>query len=240
MMRNLSKFGSSPTILSISIICAIYFIQYYFSPIILNIRPYSSEWISLFTISRENISVSSVILSWFSHGGVPHILNNIFSLLIVGYVFEKTYSSKKFWISVIVCGILSSAGMIFTYVYFEMNSTMLGTSGIILGLGGVLVSTIPYQRSIPIRYSYVNVLFVTGWISCIVIVLISVFITVSIHPSYMNLGHMAHVSGLISGIILGQIYSKKYSINPNTINQYIDNMYTNIEKYVERYFEKIY
>jgi membrane associated rhomboid family serine protease len=56
----------------------------------------------------------------FMHGGIPHILFNMFALWMFGYSLENLWGAKKFIVFYLICGI--GAGVtqeVFQYLYFQ-------------------------------------------------------------------------------------------------------------------------
>lgn len=121
----------------------------------------------------------------FLHGGIMHILFNMYSLYIVGTVVEKIYGWKKY-ISIYILSALTSS--ILSYMLAPMTISV-GASGAIFGiLGAFLYFTIKERKHLQ-RGTLGNI------IAVIVLNLYIGFTSTSID----NLGH---IGGFLGGFIL--------------------------------------
>ena len=83
-----------------------------------------------------------LVTSIFIHSGVIHLLSNIFSLLLVGYLLEKIIKPYFFIISYLFFGIMANLSSIF----WSDLSVSVGASGAIFGLFGLLISISIFQK----------------------------------------------------------------------------------------------
>eukprot|EP00831_Metopus_contortus_P006453 TRINITY_DN12471_c0_g1_i1.p1 TRINITY_DN12471_c0_g1~~TRINITY_DN12471_c0_g1_i1.p1 ORF type:complete len:352 (-),score=19.27 TRINITY_DN12471_c0_g1_i1:214-1269(-) len=124
----------------------------------------------------------------FLHGGIIHILFNMYSLYIVGPQINRVYGMYKYiFIYIITCFTSSIA----SYT-FSPNTLSIGASGAIFGLLGALISFgIIERRKMDKR-------FLSGLLQVLALNLFIGFTNRSID----NYGH---IGGLIGGIIIGFI-----------------------------------
>lgn len=141
----------------------------------------------------------------FLHGGVAHLLMNMYGLFILGPYVEKLYGSARFVVFWVVSGI---AGVVASYlsVQPEMTGTLLGSflfktrdaisvgaSGALFGLIGVLfVFGIKFRHELPEGFKRA---FGTGMLPTI---LLNILIGFAI-PIIDN---AAHLGGLVAGAVL--------------------------------------
>jgi membrane associated rhomboid family serine protease len=141
----------------------------------------------------------------FLHGGVAHLLMNMYGLFILGPYVEKLYGSAKFVVFWVVAGV---AGVVASYlsVQPEMTGTLLGrflfksgdgisvgASGALFGLIGVLfVFGIKFRHELPDGFKRA---FGTGMLPTI---LLNIFIGFAV-PVIDN---AAHLGGLVAGAAL--------------------------------------
>ena len=125
-----------------------------------------------------------LITSAFLHGGLSHIIFNMYSLKIIGEEVEYFYGKIKY-ISIYLISALG--GSIFSYI-FNSDSISVGASGAIFGLLGAMI-TFGIRHKDKIGKNYIINLFK--------VVLINIFIGVTIS----NIDNSAHIGGLIFGII---------------------------------------
>lgn len=149
----------------------------------------------------------------FLHGGVPHLLMNMYGLWILGPYVERLYGSAKFVVFWIVAGIagmvasylsvqpsLHSGGILGQFLFKSQDGTTVGASGALFGLIGVLfVFGIKYRRELPDGFKQA---FGTGMLPTI---LLNVFIGFII-PVIDN---AAHLGGLFAGAVLASVVDYK-------------------------------
>ncbi len=150
----------------------------------------------------------------FLHGGVPHLLMNMYGLWILGPYVERLYGSAKFVVFWIVAGIAgvaasylsvqpdlySSGGIVTRFLFNSQDAVSVGASGALFGLIGVLfVFGIKYRRELPDGFKQA---FGTGMLPTI---LLNVFIGFII-PVIDN---AAHLGGLFAGAVLATVVDYK-------------------------------
>jgi len=149
----------------------------------------------------------------FLHGGVPHLLMNMYGLWILGPYVERLYGSAKFVVFWIVSGIvgvvasylsvqpdLYSSGIAGRFLFKAQDAVSVGASGALFGLIGVLfVFGIKYRHELPDGFKQA---FGTGMLPTI---LLNVFIGFII-PVIDN---AAHLGGLFAGAVLASVVDYK-------------------------------
>lgn len=75
----------------------------------------------------------------FCHGGLMHLLCNMFSLYTLGKVIETIYSPKKMLMIFLTTGICASLFSVFMHHYFSQDVLSIGASGAICGLVGAYI-----------------------------------------------------------------------------------------------------
>ncbi len=150
----------------------------------------------IFLGAKVNELISSgeyyrLITAMFLHGGVIHLLLNMYALNALGPFVEKVYGSAKYVIIYFVAGIVSS---IFSYMFSEGVS--IGASGAIFGLfGAVLIFSLKMKDRVG-KGMLKNIISVIG---------INIFIGISIP----NIDNLAHLGGLIGGILISLMFKNK-------------------------------
>jgi len=80
-----------------------------------------NQWFALYYPDNPNYGIWQYITSMFMHGGVAHLLFNMFGLYMFGSALEKVWGSQKFLFFYFAAGI--GAGVIYTLVnYFQFSS----------------------------------------------------------------------------------------------------------------------
>lgn len=131
----------------------------------------------------------------FLHGGIMHLLFNMFSLFIFGPELEKITGKIRFFTLFMLSGIFANVA---TYFFMDSFYRHLGASGAIFGLFGAYAALFYYtRRSMPeLRQVIVPI---------IVISLVMTFLQPGINKT-------AHLSGLVVGGLIGLSYFNPKSI----------------------------
>ncbi|MCR5692028.1 MAG: rhomboid family intramembrane serine protease [Eubacterium sp.] len=133
-----------------------------------------------------------LINHFFLHFGFEHILNNMVSLLVLGYALEEKMGKLLFTVFYFLCGILAGVASIVYNVYVKGEyAVSAGASGAIYGLmGGLLVLLIVSYVRKKIRGQ--------GIIRYLIYIALSLY-TGSQDPSIDN---AAHLGGFVVGFVL--------------------------------------
>jgi rhomboid protease GluP len=156
-----------------------------------------------YLIDAPNHQWWRLVTSMFVHINLPHLVMNMFSLLIIGPFVEKLYGSAKFVVVWVVTGVAASTAMYLTlrpslaqgvfgsFIFRPEDVPAAGASGALFGLIGVLfVFGIKYRRELPEGFKRV---FGTGLLPVIFINLAIGFLGRSF------IGNAAHLGGLFAG-----------------------------------------
>ena len=134
------------------------------------------------------------ISSIFLHGGLAHILSNMFALALFGIILEGIIGSRNFLIVYFTTGIFANL------IAINFYPSSLGASGAIYGVLGALIMLRPkmtvWAFGMPMPMFIAGILWVGAGV-------LGVFM-----PS--NVGDIAHLSGIGLGLILGIIYRSRY------------------------------
>ncbi len=140
----------------------------------------------------QNLSVYQLFTYMFLHGGLFHILINMFVLWMFGSEIELTWGTRKFFKYYFLTGM---AGGIFT-VIFQPNSAIptIGASGAIYGL------LVAYAVMFPNRMIYLYFLIpLKVKYAVAVFVVLEFMASLSANPD--GIGHLAHLGGAVVGFI---------------------------------------
>jgi len=126
----------------------------------------------------------------FLHGGIAHLLYNLFALALFGSILEKLIGGKRFIRVFFISGILANL------ISVNFYSSSLGASGAIFGIIGALVIVRPWMIvwafGLPMPMIVAGAVWAVGDV-------IGIFI-----PD--NIGNIAHLSGMFFGLVLGALY----------------------------------
>lgn len=125
----------------------------------------------------------------FLHLDITHIAMNMISLYIIGRLVEVLYSKRVYVITYIITGICGSL----LSLYISPSYLLVGASGAIFGLFGLLVGYYLVHKNIPYldnQAAKSNFWFIIGINGIIGLTMPSIDI-------------MAHIGGMISGVLIG-------------------------------------
>jgi rhomboid protease GluP len=159
-----------------------------------------------YLIDAPNYQWWRFITPMFIHVNLPHLLVNMYSLLMVGPFVEKLYGSAKFvvfWIVTGIAGVVASYltvrpqlanGLFPRFIFKSMDVPSAGASGALFGLVGVLfIFGIKFRRELPEGFKRA---FGTGMLPIIFINLAIGFVARGF------IDNAAHLGGLLSGAAL--------------------------------------
>ncbi len=129
----------------------------------------------------------TILTSIFLHGGLEHIMYNMFALVLFGLILEEIIGAKRFLILYFSAGILASLA---TIPFYQAS---LGASGAIFGILGALAILRPKM------VVWINFIPVPMFLAIFVWAAIDLFGI--LFPS--NIANSAHLAGLFLGVIYG-------------------------------------
>lgn len=157
----------------------------------------------------------------FLHGGLGHLVLNLFALLLFGSILEKFIGGNRLLLVFFVTGIFANV------IAINFYGSSLGASGAIFGILGALIFVKPMM---PIwAFGLPMPMFVAGilWAGVDIMGAVGFFTGNPID----NTGNIAHLSGMFFGFIFGGVYrgliSKgsrkvKISIDEDSIRRWED------------------
>ena len=139
----------------------------------------------------------------FIHGGLIHLLFNMYALFVLGTLLERYLRSRKLFLcTYFICGIIAGLSPILWLPYEVVYS--IGSSGAIFGLVGTIVM-------LPIRRLILN-----PW-NILALILINI---IGLIPG-SRIDVIGHVLGFITGVVIGYVISKRRFRRPRYIPIYI-------------------
>ncbi|MBI2135212.1 rhomboid family intramembrane serine protease [Candidatus Woesearchaeota archaeon] len=149
----------------------------------------------------------TLLTAIFIHSGLVHLLYNLFGLALFGIILENIIGTRKF------LKLFFIAGLVASFASLPFYSRVLGASGAIFGIMGMLAILRP--KMVIWLYGMPMPMF----IALIVWALIDIFGI--FFPQ--NTANISHLAGLAVGIIFGIINYKQYRENrPKKENISID------------------
>ncbi len=136
------------------------------------------------------------VSSLFLHEGLGHLLSNLLALALFGSLLEGVIGGNRFLSVFFISGIVANI------VSLPFYASTLGASGAIYGVIGTLLILRPtlmvWAVGVPMP------LFLAGffWVGA----------DVAGFFSTDNIGHAAHLGGLVIGLVMGSFWRKKYAV----------------------------
>lgn len=168
------------------------------------------------------------ITSAFLHGGLMHLLLNMYALYSIGLVIEEFWGGKKLLIIYILTSVTASLlSFIMAFISFWQNNSIadglsisVGASGAIFGLVGVILGYKFFKRktfSPDIDFNVNSLIFFVGFN-----LLFGFGVNFLSMQVYIN--NWAHLGGLIGGLILGAFLSTKNTFSLSKLSKIFENI----------------
>jgi membrane associated rhomboid family serine protease len=160
----------------------------------------------------------SLISSMFLHGGHGHLWSNMVALWAVGSVVEKRIGWKKFLAFYFLTGIVADlVPALVDFAFFHRATHGLGASGAIAGVMGLFAIRCYFKSMvfpIPILGFFTLILPINLKIRLNSLVIIGLFFLSDLSggigqitgDNVSNIGHWAHIGGMVCGIVLGLMF----------------------------------
>ena len=162
----------------LSLICIILFI----------LQNMINGFTELFVLNQNSyMQIWRVVTAIFLHGGLSHLVYNLFALILFGTLLEKLIGGRNFLLTFFLAGIGANIISVFFY------PSSLGASGAIFGIIGTLIIVRPllivFAFGIPMPIIVAGILWVGGDVMGI------------FFPS--GVGNIAHLTGMFLGLLIG-------------------------------------
>ncbi len=128
------------------------------------------------------------------HGGLLHLMFNMYALYLVGPIVERIYGWKMFGLIYLLC---AAAGSAASLVFGDPQVPSVGASGAIFGLFGVVLAATRIHDPILDRRGRA----LTGQIGMLIVI----NLLFGFSGAGGNIDNAAHVGGLLAGLWLGFI-----------------------------------
>jgi membrane associated rhomboid family serine protease len=134
----------------------------------------------------------------FLHGGLVHLLFNVFALYILGPPLERSIGTMRFVVCYLISGLASGAGVVgLTLMGLVQPAELVGASGSIMGIVGAWAGFLMRHRHAPHAKQRLG--------NVVMIVAIQIVFDLSTPQVSMA----AHLCGLIGGFFLGLILAPR-------------------------------
>ena len=166
--------------------------------------------ISTYALTPATPSVITVFTSMFMHGGLMHIIFNMWFLWIFGDNIESVLGHKRFVLFYLLCGV--GAALLQIQINTGSQIPMVGASGAIAGVLGAYLFRFPRAT---VHVLVILIIFIT-FIRVPAMVVIGFWFLSNLTAGLGTLGieetggtaWFAHLGGFVSGVVLNQIFKQ--------------------------------
>ncbi len=166
--------------------------------------------ISTYALTPAVPSVITVFTSMFMHGGLMHIIFNMWFLWIFGDNIESVLGHKRFVLFYLLCGV--GAALLQIQINTGSQIPMVGASGAIAGVLGAYLIRFPRAT---VHVLVILIIFIT-FIRVPAMVVIGFWFLSNLTAGLGTLGieetggtaWFAHLGGFVSGVVLNQIFKQ--------------------------------
>lgn len=159
----------------------------------------------------------TLLTSMFMHGGVMHLIGNLWFLYIFGDNVEDNMGSGRF----VVFYLLSGAAAAASQVYLDPSSTvpMIGASGAIAGVLAAYLVLFPRARVVTLIPIFIFI----QWAEIPAVVFIALWFALQIFSGVgvlaqgggAGVAYWAHIGGFVAGLVLVMLLRKPRLPDPN-------------------------
>lgn len=187
-----------PAIKLIIIVNVVVFFFQFFTPMRLPLLEFGALW----TLDSNRFEIWQLVTYMFMHGGVWHILFNMFALWMFGAEIENYWGTQQFTIYYFTCGI--GAGIINILLTSGAYPTV-GASGAVYGV------LLAFGMMFPDRYIYIYFLLPIKAKYLVALYAVLEFIA-SFDQSASGIAHFAHLGGMAIGYIYIKVMQREFPL----------------------------
>ena len=166
--------------------------------------------ISTYALTPAAPSVITVFTSMFMHGGLMHIIFNMWFLWIFGDNIESVLGHKRYVLFYLLCGVGAALAQI--QINTGSQIPMVGASGAIAGVLGAYLIRFPRAT---VQVLVILIIFIT-FIRVPAMVVIGIWFFSNLTAGLGTLGieetggtaWFAHLGGFVSGVVLNQVFKQ--------------------------------
>ena len=166
--------------------------------------------ISTYALTPADPSVFTVFTSMFMHGGLMHIIFNMWFLWIFGDNIESVLGHKRYVVFYLICGVGAALAQI--QINTGSQIPMVGASGAIAGVLGAYLIRFPRAT---VHVLVILIIFIT-FIRVPAMVVIGIWFLSNLTGGLGTLGleetggtaWFAHLGGFVSGLVLNQVFKQ--------------------------------
>ncbi len=210
-LRDLNPRNSFPIVVILIILANIYLYFHYISLPEVHLQKLFFQW----GLIPSKFKLTNLITYQFLHGGLLHLISNMWALWIFGDNVEDKMGHFKFLLFYLLSGII--AGLVQVTISSTSNVPCVGASGAIAGIMGVYVTLFPTAMVICI----VPIIFYPLFVQIPAVLLGILWFLTQLFNGLISLSLIAvggiawwaHIGGFLGGILISPLFLKKSPSN---------------------------
>jgi membrane associated rhomboid family serine protease len=164
---------------------------------------YDINWnMALWPINALEFKPYQIFTHMFAHGGLTHILFNMFGLWMFGRILENVWGPKRFLFFYLVCGLGAAAAHLAVQYLQAGYGPAVGASGAIMGIFAAFAYLFPNTE---LFIMFIPIPVKAKWA---VLGFTAIDLFSGITNTSDNIAHFAHLGGALTGFILVLIWNK--------------------------------
>ena len=155
-------------------------------------------------VIRSTFQPWQVLTYGWLHGGIGHLVMNMFGVFMFGSVIERVWGQRRFFVYYLVCIV----GAAVTQLLLQANGPTVGASG---GLFGLLLAFGLMFPNQPLLILFVPVPVKAKWA---VLGYGAVELFFGLSGQWSGVAHFAHLGGMVSGLLLLLFWTNRLPVKP--------------------------
>lgn len=160
----------------------------------------------------KNAALLSLITYIFIHGGIAHLLGNMWFLWLFGNNVEYNMGKLKFLIFYLATGAIS--GLIYSLISSDKNVALIGASGAISGILGAYLILYPNNeiKTLIFTLSYVKIIHIPSSIFIGIWFIFQLLYLLLGATAFSGIAYLGHIGGFAAGLLLVRFFRRNIII----------------------------
>ncbi len=167
-----------------------------------------------FGLIPNDLNFITPLTHQFLHGGLMHLLGNLFFLVVCGFAVEAAIGHLRFLVFYLITGVVG--GLAHAWISGDSSTPLVGASGAISGVMAMYLGVFRFKK---IEFFYWFFIFV-GYFRAPALLILPVYIGKELYSYFLdtdsNVAFMAHAGGFLTGAVLMAI---TFLIQPKKVNE---------------------
>lgn len=160
--------------------------------------------LALHPLDSPYFSSYQMLTHMFTHGGIGHILFNMFALWMFGRTLENIWGGKRFIAFYMMCGVGAAVLHLLVQQFSGGGSLAVGASGAVMGIFAAFALLFPNTE---LYFFFIPIPIKAKW-AMLGLMALDIFGGIA---GQDNIAHFAHIGGAITGIIMVWIWNRNRS-----------------------------